>query len=161
MQYEEQIAKYLQKEDYIKLAVTKEELEQDKTKRYFELFQYLIAHKELIGKFSGKMALFFPDYKEEEIWHNKKIKDFIAKLNEKCPYLFFFAEKEAGTLKLLTILECATDVKEGDNFALDKEKFGAYLQSQLKGIVLMSEAAGFTPEKAQALVQDVYNYFGI
>ena len=43
----------------------------------------------------------------------------------------------------------------------DRDKFNAYLKQQLKGLLLMSEKTGLSPENAQSLLQGVYEYFGL
>ena len=58
----EQIEAYLQKNDYITLGVTKEELEKDGGARYFELLT-LLEQNTLYGrKFCGKMHLSFKNF---------------------------------------------------------------------------------------------------
>lgn len=58
------------------------------------------------------------------------------------PFLFFLAEKEGETLKLLVMLTCQSDRVEGDNLSLDPEKFNRFLKQQLKGLLLLSEKRG-------------------
>lgn len=77
------------------------------------------------------------------------------------PFLFFLAEKEGETLKLLVMLTCQSDRVEGDNLSLDPEKFNRFLKQQLKGLLLLSEKAGLSPENAQGLIQNIYEYFGL
>ena len=50
---------------------------------------------------------------------------------------------------------------EGDNLSLDPEKFNRFLKQQLKGLLLLSEKAGLSPENAQGLIQNIYEYFGL
>ena len=87
--------------------------------------------------------------------------NFVKKLGEIFPFLFYLAEKEGETLKLLVMLTCRSDKLEGDNLSLDREKFNAYLKQQLKGLLFMSEKTGLSPENAQSLIQGVYAYFGL
>ena len=87
--------------------------------------------------------------------------DFVQKLGEAFPYLFFLAEKEGETLKLLVMLTCQSDQVQGDNLSLDPEKFSNYLKKQLKGLLLLSEKAGLSPENAQGMIQDIHGYFGL
>ena len=157
----EQIEAYLQKNDYITLGVTKEELEKDGGARYFELVA-LLEQNTLYGrKFCGKMHLSFKNFADEELWKSQKAREFVQKLAEKFPCLFFLAEKEQATLKLLTILACANGETQKEDLALDKDKFNSFLQAQLRGIVQMSQKVGFSPEMAQSLMDEVYAYFGI
>ena len=59
------------------------------------------------------------------------------------------------------MLNCMSDKLEGDNLSLDKAKFNVFLKTQLKGLLLMSERAGLSPENAQSQIQSVYEYFGL
>jgi hypothetical protein len=159
--YAEHIEKYLQANDIIKLGVTRKELEGEGSARYFALLSYVGEHPQLAAKFCGKLYLFFPEYQEADIWKQDDIRAFVHKLNAEFPFLFFLAEKEHGTLKLLTVLECAQGAQEQENMEMDVAHFQVYLKQQLTGIVHMGEKAGFTPEKTQSLVQDVFDYFGL
>ncbi len=157
----EQIETYLQKHDYITLGISKADLTKDGGARYFELLS-LVGEEPVYGKkFCGKMFLAFKDFSEEELWHSKLARNFVQKLADQFPYLFFLAEKEQATLKLLTILACANGEAQREDLALDKDKFNAFLQAQMKGIVQMSQKVGFSPEMAQSLMDEVYAYFGL
>jgi len=157
----EQIECYLQQHDYITLGVTKAELNQDGGDRYFDLLSCVGSELVYSKKFCGKLFLTFKDFSEAELWRNEEARTFAQKLAGTFPYLFFLAEKEQGTLKLLTILVCASGEAQKEDLALDKEKFHAFLQKQLQGIVKMSQKVGFTPEMAQSLIDEVYAYFGL
>ena len=157
----EKLKNYLDKQEYIKFLVTKEELMSDNTQRYFDLLQYLGANLAYARKFSGKFAFYFEGYAEEEIWQDPLVIGFVKKLNASFTYLFYLAEKEGGTLKLLTILECATGKRDGENFSMDKEHFSEYLKEQIQGMVKMAQKTGISPENAQSMIQQVYDYLGI
>lgn len=77
------------------------------------------------------------------------------------PYLFFLAEKEGETLKFLTALSCRKGGLVGDNLSLDKDLFNELLQKQMKGILVMSQAAHFSPENAKSIMDSVFTYFGM
>jgi len=157
----EKFAGYLNTQEYIKFLITKEELTAGNTKRYFDLLRYVGENTEFANKFCGKFTLYFDNYAEQEIWQEPLIKAFIKELNANFPYMLYLAEKEAGTLKLLTVLECTNGESSGENIAIDKEHFAKYLKEQMIGIVKMSERVGFSPENAQSIMQQVYDYFGI
>jgi len=158
---DEKFAGYLNTQEYIKFLITKDELITGNTGRYFELLRYVGENIEFAKKFCGKFTLYFDNYSEQEIWQEPLIKAFIRELNAKFPYMLYLAEKEAGTLKLLTILECANGEISGENIAIDKGHFAKYIKEQMIGIIKMSERVGFSPENAQSIVQQVYDYFGI
>jgi len=158
---DKKFAEYLNTQEYIKFLITKDELTTGNTERYFELLRYVGENIDFARKFCGKFVLYFDDYPEQEIWQEPLIKTFIRELNAKFPYMLYLAEKEAGTLKLLTILECTNGEISGENIAIDKEHFAKYIKEQMIGIVKMSERVGFSPENAQSIMQQVYDYFGI
>ena len=157
----EKFKEYLDKQEYIKFSITKEELTTNNIQRYFDLLQYVGTNLAYAKKFGGKFAFYFEGYSEDEIWREPLIRAFVKKLNATFPYLFYLAEKQGGTLKLLTILECATGKSEGENLAMDKEHFSEYLKEQIQGIVKMAQKTGISPENAQSMMQQVYDYFGI
>jgi hypothetical protein len=158
---DEKLVDYLNTQEYIKFLITREELTTGKTKRYFDLLHYVGENSEFAKKFCGKFTLYFADYTEQEIWQEPLIKAFVKELNASFPYIFYLAEKEMGTLKLLTILECANGKSSGENLSMDKIRFEQYLKEQLVGVIKMSQKAGLSPENAQSIVQQIYEYFGI
>ena len=158
---DEKFISYLENEEYIKFLITKEELTTKKTQRYFDLLQYVGENIEFAKKFCGKFAFYFDGYTEQEIWQDPLIKNFVQQLNARFPYMFYLAEKQTGTLKLLTILECSTGESNGENLSMDKEHFAKYLKEQMLGIVKMAQRTGLSPENAQSIMQQVYDYFGI
>lgn len=158
---QEKIKQYLDNHDYITLGITKEELLQNGGARYFELLSVVENTPHYAAKFCNRLMLNFKNYTDEELWQSREARTFVQKLNAEFPFIFFLAEKENATLKVLTILECATSESQGEDFALDKERFNKFLKVELQNIVLMSQKAGFAPERAQSLMDDVYTYFGI
>lgn len=157
----EQVENYLNNHEYITLGVSETELSQDGGARYFDLLKIIGQEPDYSKKFCGKLLLAFKDISDQEVWKHRLAREFVEKLAKEFSYLFFLAEKEQGTLKLITILACASGEAAREDLALDKDKFNTLLQEQLKGIVQMSQKAGFTPEMAQSLIDEVYAYFGI
>ncbi len=155
------IEQYLATHTYIAFRVSKAELEQGITGRYFDLLSFVGQHKEYAGKFCGEFALEFAGYTPQEIWQGKETRSFVRRLNAEFPFMFYLAEKQGPTLKLLTILECSEGKLTGDNLALNEKKFGTYLKAQLEGIINTCQWVGYSPEEAQALVDQVYKYFNI
>lgn len=155
------IESYLTTHEYISLGITKDELLQDGGARYFNLLEEVIHKDEYLKKFCGKLFMGFKGYTEEEMWQAKEIHSFVQKLNEIVPCLFYLAEKENQTLKLLMIFQCFSGETSGEDMGLDKTKFDSYLKSQLKEIILCSQKVGFSPDHAQSIINDVYSYFGI
>jgi len=158
---DEKFMSYLKNEEYIKFLITKDELANKKTQRYFDLLQYVGENPEFAKKFCGKFAFYFDGYTEQELWQEPLIRNFVQQLNARFPYMFYLAEKQAGTLKLLTILECSTGESNGENLSMDKEHFAKYLKEQMLGIVKMGQKTGISSENAQSIMQQVYDYFGI
>ena len=157
----EDIEEYLANHSYIAFRVSREELEQGITGRYFDLLSYVGQHKEYAGKFCGEFALEFEGFTPQEIWQGQETHSFVRRLNAEFPFMFYLAEKQGPTLKLLTILECSDGKLQGDNMALDEEKFGKYLKTQLEGLINMCQWVGYSPEEAQVMVNQVYKYFNI
>ena len=116
---------------------------------------------EWLRKFCGRLYLEFAEDCGSPIWKNPAASVFVEQMLQRFPYLFFLAEKEAGTLKLFAMLGCLDGQEQGDQLSLDKAAFEAMLQTQLKGIVLQSRRIGFSPERAEGMVRDVLAYFGI
>lgn len=159
---EGQLQAYLDRQDFIGFQVREAELEQPEgTARYFQLLDYVGRHPQYAKKFCSHWGLSFHEDCGPYLWENQGAVEFVKKLGEAFPFLFYLAEKEGETLKLLVMLTCRSDRLEGDNLSLDKDKFNAYLKQQLKGLLLMSEKTGLSPENAQSLMQGVYEYFGL
>lgn len=159
---EEQLQAYLDKQDFIGFQVHQAELaDPEKAARYFQLLDYVGRHPRWAKKFCSRWGLSFAEDCGQYLWENQKAVDFVKKLGAAFPFLFYLAEKEGETLKLLVMLTCRSDKLEGDNLSLDRDKFNAYLKEQLKGLLLMSEKTGLSPENAQSLMQGVYEYFGL
>lgn len=159
---EKQLQAYLEKQDFIGFQVHEAELEQPEgTDRYFQLLDYVGSHPQWAKKFCSRWGLSFHEDCGQYLWENPKAVEFVKKLGEAFPFLFYLAEKEGETLKLLVMLTCRSDKLEGDNLSLDRDKFNAYLKQQLKGLLFMSERTGLSPENAQSLIQCVYEYFGL
>lgn len=95
-----------------------------------------------------------------DLWENEAAAAFVKRLTA-YPYLFFLAEKEGETLKFLTALSCRKGGLVGDNLSLDKDLFNELLQKQMKGILVMSQAAHFSPENAKSIMDSVFTYFGM
>lgn len=159
---EEKIRSYLERQDFIGFQVHQEELDHpDELQRYFQLLGLVGSQPALARKFCGRWGLSFAEDCGPALWESQGAVDFVQKLGEAFPYLFFLAEKEGETLKLLVMLTCQSDQVQGDNLSLDPEKFSNYLKKQLKGLLLLSEKAGLSPENAQGMIQDIYGYFGL
>ena len=158
---EETIKAYLDKQPFIRLEVHQEELEDaGKGARYGALLDYLGRHPEYAAKFCSKLSLSFAPDCGDNVWKNEKAAAFVQRLLQ-FPWLFFFAEKEGETLKLLVALGCQKGKDRGDQLALDKEVFQAVLQKQMQGMVRMSQKAGFSAENIESLMLCVFEYFGI
>lgn len=155
------LKEFLDTHSYIAFRVSKEEMEQGITGRYFDLLSYVGSHKEYAAKFCGEFALEFAGFTAQEIWQAKEARSFVRRLNAEFPFMFYLSEKQGETLKILTILECSEGKLEGDNLALDQEKFGTYLKKQLEGIVNMCQEVGYSPEEAESMINQVYKYFNI
>lgn len=155
------IEEYLAAHNYIAIRVSKEELEQGITGRYFDLLTFVGQHKKYAGKFCGEFALEFAGFTPQEIWQGKETRSFVRRLNAEFPFMFYLSEKQGETLKLLTILECSDGKLQGDNMALNQEKFEKYLKTQLEGLINTCQWVGYSPEDAQIMVEQVYKYFGI
>lgn len=159
---EEKIRSYLERQDFIGFQVHQEELDHpERLQRYFQLLEMVGSQPALARKFCSRWGLSFVGDCGEALWENKKAVAFVRKLGETFPFLFFLAEKEGETLKLLVMLTCQSDKLEGDNLSLDPEKFNGFLKNQLKGLLLLSQKAGLSPENAQGLIQNIYEYFGL
>lgn len=153
---------YLDKQEYIRFQVKQAELEASGgTDRYFALLAYLGIHPKYARKFCGRLFLTFHEDCGKFLWENEKARDFIRKLAETFPFLLYLAEKEGETPKLLAILTCADTKLSGDNLSMDKKRFEAFLKQQLKGLLLMCEKTGLSPENAQSLIESIYEYFGL
>ncbi len=133
----------------------------EKTAAYFALLAYVGTHPAYGKKFCGHWKLSFATDCGDSLWENTKAVQFIRDLGAQFPFLFYLAEKEGETLKLLVMLFCKSDKVEGDNLSLDRDIFNRFLKEQLKGILFMSEKAGLSPENAKAQMQSVYEYFGL
>ncbi len=156
------IQSYLGTQSWIRFRVQKKELaEKQGTQRYLELLDELGQKPEWLRKFCGRLYLEFAEDCGSPIWKNPAASVFVEQMLQRFPYLFFLAEKEAGTLKLFAMLGCLDGQEQGDQLSLDKAAFEAMLQTQLKGIVLQSRRIGFSPERAEGMVRDVLAYFGI
>lgn len=155
------IEQYLQTQSYIKFRITRDELSSGKTQRYFDLLSYVGQHPDYARKFCGKFTFAFPEYASAELWREAPIRQFVHRLNAVFPFLFFLAEKEQETLKLLTLLECATGEAQGENFALDQKRFAAYLKAQLTGLIHMAQWTELPPDRAQLMIKEIYTYFGL
>ncbi|MEG0797402.1 MAG: hypothetical protein RSC56_04775 [Acidaminococcaceae bacterium] len=160
-QYQAAITTYLEKETYINLKITREEVTSEATARYFALLECLGRSASYVEKFRERLVIHFSDYTEEELFTDTEIKKLINRFNAEFPYLFFFLDKSMGTIKLFTIVECGTGTSDGEHFALDKAKFNAYVQYQCKGIIKLAQYYKLEPELAETVIQNVYNYFGL
>lgn len=159
---EEMLKQYLDGQDYIRLQVRQAELAAPQgTDRYFALLAYIGVHPEYARKFCGRLLLTFHEDCGSYLWENEKAREFVRKLAREFPFLLYLAEKEGETLKLLAILACADTTLEGDNLSMDKKRFEAFLKQQLKGLLLMCEKTGLSPENAQSLIEGIYAYFGL
>lgn len=133
----------------------------EKTAAYASLLAYVGMHPAYGKKFCGCWTLSFTPDCGTALWENTKAVQFVRNLGTQFPFLFYLAEKEGETLKLLVMLFCKSDKVEGDNLSLDRDIFNRFLKEQLKGILLMSEKVGLSPENAQVQMQSVYEYFGL
>ena len=159
---EAQMKAYLDRQPFIRFQVSQAELAAPQgTDRYGELLAYVGSQVEYARKFCGKWSLSFQADCGPYLWENPQAVAFVRQLGDTFPYLFYLAEKEGETLKLLVMLNCMSDKLEGDNLSLDKAKFNVFLKTQLKGLLLMSERAGLSPENAESQIQSVYEYFGL
>lgn len=159
---EEKIRSYLERQEFIGFRVRQEELDHpEQLQRYFQLLEYVGSHPALARKFCSRWGLSFGEDCGSTLWTNPAAVAFVEKMADAFPFLFFLAEKEVETLKLLVMLTCQSDRVEGDNLSLDPEKFNRFLKQQLKGLLLLSEKAGLSPENAQGLIQNIYEYFGL
>jgi hypothetical protein len=155
------IEKYLDTHSRIYFHVHQAELDDpENISRYFELLAYLEKHPQRAGQFCNALELSFDPDCGEHLWKNEKVVSFVRQLTS-FPFLFFLAEKEGDTLKFLAALSCCSGEKAGDNLALDAEKFHQLLQQQMKGLLVMSQAAGFSPENAQSLMDCIFAYYGL
>ncbi len=134
---------------------------EEKKADYASLLAYVGMHPAYGKKFFGRWTLSFATDCGTALWENPKAVQFVRDLGTQFPFLFYLAEKEGETLKLLVMLFCKSDKVEGDNLSLDRDTFNRFLKEQLKGILFMSEKAGLSPENAQAQMQSVYEYFGL
>lgn len=159
--YRMQTEAYLNKEDYINAKITREEIEAGATERYFALFAILGEKAEYAEKFCERMAIHFEGYDEAALWQEKPVKDLVEKITEAFPYLFYFLDKDMGSIKVLTIIECGTGECDGDNCVMDKAKFDAFLKRQLKGILQLGMELELSPEQAELVMDHVYDYFGM
>ena len=159
---EEKIRSYLERQDFIGFQVHQAELDHpEQLQRYFRLLDYVGSQTALARKFCGRWGLSFGEDCGPALWENQGAVEFVRKLGEAFPFLFFLAEKEGETLKLLVMHSCKSDRLEGDNLSLDPEKFNGYLKKQLKGLLQLSEKTGLSPENAQGMIQNIYEYFGL
>ena len=158
--YRERIEKYLMQEKYINIVITKEELENEEIERYLALLAILGEKKEYADKFAGKMSVSFEGYESGGFNSEHLIK--LAKcFCDKCPYLFYFLDKETATIKDFTIAYCGTGTIDGDNHAVDKTIFEAFLKHQLQGMVVLAAKHNLHPDKLEEEVKQVYDYFGL
>jgi len=155
------IEQYLNTQPYIRFSISKEELESKNIQRYFALLTYVGQHPTYAKKFCGKFLLSFRNFTQAELFHSCVVRKFVRELNSSFPFLFFLAEKEGETLKLLTILECSTGENKEENFALDQRRFATYLKAQTVGLIKMADLAGFTSAQAQLIIKQVQAYFGL
>lgn len=159
--YRMQTEAYLNKEDYINVKISREEVEAGATERYFALFAILGEKAEYADKFCEQMAIHFEGYDEAALWQEKAVRELAKKITAAFPYLFYFLDKEMGSIKVLTILECGTGECDGDNCAIDQTKFDAFLKRQLKGILQLGMKLNISPAKAELVMNHVYDYFGM
>ena len=158
--YRERIEKYLAQEQYINIVVKEEELESEDIERYLALLSILGEKKEYAEKFAGKMSISFEGY-ESGCFISKKLINIAKRFCDTCPYLFYFLDKETATIKDFTIVYCGTGTIDGDNHAVDKTIFEAFLKRQLQGMVVLAARHNLHPDKLEEEVSQVYDYFGL
>ena len=73
----------------------------------------------------------------------------------------YFLDKETATIKDFTIVYCGTGTIDGDNHAVDKTIFEAFLKRQLQGMVVLAARHNLHPDKLEEEVSQVYDYFGL
>ena len=153
---------YLAGQEYIRFRIRAAELAAPGgTDRYFALLAYVGMHPAYAKKFCSRLLLSFHEDCGTAIWTNENARAFVRKLAETFPYLLYLAEKEGETLKLLAILACADTTGEGENLSMDKGRFEAFMKQQLRGLLLMCEKTGLSPENAQSMIEGIYAYFGL
>jgi hypothetical protein len=156
-----EIQSYLEANTTLEWQIRKSECEAPEgAEPYLQILRFIGEHPEYAEKFCGRLSISFAPDCRAEIWREAGAARIIKSLTA-CPFLFFLAEKEGDTLKLLAALSCYDGRQSGDELALDKAAFSDLLRNQMKGIVLTSKLVRFTPEKAQSLVMDVLTYFGM
>ncbi|MCH3949456.1 MAG: hypothetical protein LKE33_00730 [Acidaminococcus sp.] len=156
-----EIQSYLEKNTALKWQIPKSVYEAPEgAEPYLQILRFIGEHPEFAEKFCGRLSISFAPGCRADIWREAGAVRFVKSLTD-CPFLFFLAEKEGNTLKLLAALSCYDGRQSGDELALDKSAFSDLLRNQLKGIVLMSKLVRFTPERAQSFVVDVLTYFGM
>ncbi|MHC1718962.1 MAG: hypothetical protein AB9883_09980 [Acidaminococcaceae bacterium] len=158
--YRERIEKYLAQEKYINVVIKKEELENEEIERYLALLAILGEKKEYVDKFSGKMSVSFEGY-ESGPFINENLIKVVKRFCDICPYLFYFLDKETATIKDFTIAYCGTGTVDGDDHAVDRTIFEAFLKHQLQGMVVLAAKHNLHPDKLEEAVKQVYDYFGL
>ena len=159
-EYRNRIENYLMQEKYINIVITKEELENEDIERYLALLIILGDKKAYAEKFAGKMSISFEGY-ESGSFINENLKKLAKRFCDSCPYLFFFLDKETASIKDLTIAYCGTGKVDGDDHAVDKTIYEAFLKHQLQGMVVLAAKHNLHPDKLEEEVKQVYDYFGL
>ena len=158
--YRERIEKYLAQENYINIVVKKDEWENEEVEHYLALLAILGEQKEYAVKFAGKVSISFEAY-EPGALASDNLSGIAKRFCDTCPYLFYFLDKGTATIKDFTIAYCGTGKIDGDNHAVDKTIFEAFLKNQLQGMVLLAAKHNLPPDELEEAVKQVYDYFGL
>ncbi|MGE4588241.1 MAG: hypothetical protein AB7E34_01505 [Acidaminococcaceae bacterium] len=158
--YREYVEKYLGQEEYINILIKKEEAENGQIERYIELLSILGEKKEYAERFAGRMTISF-EGQESGSFTDEKILRIARNFCDSCSYLFYFLDKETATIKDFTIAYCRTGKVDGDNHAVNKTIFEAFLKNQLQGMVVLAAKHNLPPDELEKAVKQVYDYFGL
>lgn len=158
---EDKMREYLQRNEYIKIRVKKEELKDGTYSRYLALLDEVSASQELLRKFCGRLLIDMEGDLGAELWRDAEARRFAAIVCERYDNLFFLCEKQSGTMKLLALLYSAGQEAAGEDIALDAERFNSLLRQQLRGIVETARKLHFEPEEAEDIIGRIYSYFGM
>ena len=106
------------------------------------------------------MSVSFEGY-ESGPFINENLIKVVKRFCDTCPYLFYFLDKETATIKDFTIAYCGTGTVDGDDHAVDRTIFEAFLKHQLQGMVVLAAKHNLHPDKLEEAVKQVYDYFGL
>ena len=87
---EEKIRSYLERQDFIGFQVHQAELDHpEQLQRYFRLLDYVGSQTALARKFCSRWGLSFGEDCGPALWENQGAVEFVRKLGEAFPFLFF------------------------------------------------------------------------